>query len=112
PAMAKPGDAVRKRMVAGNGAKVDALKVHAGKTTGNERIFIKSPPNPGSSRSVSGQRLARGAGPQRPHQQALAMRTPQHHGPAKVAPHHPPAKMQARKVSKCDPRVSRCKAPG
>lgn len=108
----KRGDAVRKRMVASNGVKADALKAHAGKTTGNGRIVVKSPPNPASFKSVSGQRLARGAGPQKPHQQALAMHTPQHHGPAKVAPHRPPAKMQAKKVSKCDPRVSRCKAPG
>ncbi|MFC3323976.1 DUF6600 domain-containing protein [Mesorhizobium cantuariense] len=103
PAVAKPGDAVRKRMVASNGAKADANK-----TAGNGRIVVKSSSNPALSR----QRLARGAGPQRQHQQALAMRMPQHHGPAKVAPHRPPAKMQAKKVTKCDPRVSRCKAPG
>ncbi|MER9582332.1 DUF6600 domain-containing protein [Mesorhizobium sp. M0276] len=111
-AAGNPGATVRKRMVAGNGAKADALKAHAGKTSGNGRIVVKSPPNPASSKSVSGQRLTHRAGPQRPHQQALAMRMSQHHGPAKAAPHHPPAKMQARKVSKCDPRVSRCKAPG
>jgi hypothetical protein len=112
PAVVKPGDAVRKRMAAGNGAKADALKLHADRTAGDGRNVVKSSPKPGSAKPVSGQRPARGAGQQKPHQQALAMHAPQHHGPARVAPHHPPAKMQARKVSRCDPRVSRCKAPG
>lgn len=119
PVVVKP---VSKRMAAGNGAKADALKLHADRTAGDGRIVVKSSLNRGSPKSVSrkpvspkpvsGQRLARGAGQQKPHQQALAMRMPQHHAPARVAPHHPPAKMQARKASKCDPRVSRCKAPG
>ncbi|RVB13396.1 hypothetical protein EN907_22490, partial [Mesorhizobium sp. M7A.F.Ca.CA.004.06.2.1] len=103
---------VSKRMAAGNGAKADALKLHADRTAGDGRIVVKSSLNQGSPKPVSGQRLARGAGQQKPHQQALAMRMPQHHAPARVAPHHPPAKMQARKAFKCDPRVSRCKAPG
>ncbi|WP_245497810.1 DUF6600 domain-containing protein [Mesorhizobium sp. M7A.F.Ca.CA.001.08.2.1] len=111
PAVAKPGNTVRKRMAAGNGAKADALKLHADRTAGDGRIVVKSLAKPGSAKPVSGQRPARGAGQQKPHQQALAMHMPQHHGPARVAPHHPPAKMQARKVSNCDPRVSRCKAP-
>ncbi|QND63946.1 hypothetical protein HB777_08520 [Mesorhizobium loti] len=102
PAIAKSGDAVRRRMVAGG------VKADANKNAGNGRIAVKTP----SNQALSGQRLVRVAGPQKPHQQALAMHTPQHHGPAKVAPHRPPAKMQAKKVSKCDPRVSRCKAPG
>ncbi|MFB9978451.1 DUF6600 domain-containing protein [Mesorhizobium kowhaii] len=110
PAVVKPG--VRKRMVASNGVKADALKVHANKTAGNGHVVVKSSPNSVPPKSISGQRLARGGGPQKPHQQALAMRMSQHNGPAKVAPHHPAAKMQARKVSKCDPHVSRCKAPG
>ncbi|MFD1982781.1 DUF6600 domain-containing protein [Mesorhizobium newzealandense] len=108
PAVATPG--VRKRMVASNGSKVDVLKAHANKTAGNGRVVVKSSPNSAQPKAVSGQRLGRGAGPQKPHQQALAMS--QHHGPAKVAPHHPPATMQAKKAAKCDPRVSRCKAPG
>ncbi|WP_245267529.1 hypothetical protein [Mesorhizobium sp. WSM1293] len=103
---------MRKRMVAGNGAKADALKLHADRTAGDGRIVVKSSAKPGSAKPVSGQRPARGAGQQKPHQQAMAMHVPQHHGPARVAPHHLPAKMQARKVSNCDPRVSRCKAPG
>ncbi|PZV35245.1 hypothetical protein B5V02_29815 [Mesorhizobium kowhaii] len=110
PAVVKPG--VRKRMVASNGVKADTLKVHANKTAGDGHVVVKSSPNSVPPKSISGQRLARGGGPQKPHQQALAMRMSQHNGPAKVAPHHPPAKMQARKVSKCDPHVSRCKAPG
>ncbi|MER9605728.1 DUF6600 domain-containing protein [Mesorhizobium sp. M0243] len=117
PAVVKPGDAVRKRMAAGNGAKADALKLHADRTAGDGRIVVKSSPKRGSPKPVSpkpvsGQRPALGGGQQKPHQQALAMHMPQHHGPARVAPHHPPAKMEARKASRCDPRVSRCKAPG
>ncbi|MER9643707.1 DUF6600 domain-containing protein [Mesorhizobium sp. M0239] len=112
PAVVKPGDAVSKRMAAGNGAKADALKLHADRTAGDGRIVVKSSPKPVSPKPVSGQRLALGGGQQKPHQQALAMHMPQHHGPARVAPHHPPEKMEARKASKCDPRVSRCKAPG
>ncbi|MBZ9773390.1 DUF6600 domain-containing protein [Mesorhizobium sp. CO1-1-8] len=112
PVVVKPGDAVRKRMAAGNGAKADGVKPHADRTAGDGRIVVKTSAKPGPAKPVSGQRPARRAGQQKPHQQALAMHMPQHHGPARMAPHHPPAKMQARKVSKCDPRVSRCKAPG
>ncbi|QPC95200.1 hypothetical protein GA829_18065 [Mesorhizobium sp. INR15] len=103
--LVKPGE--RKRITAGNAAQADVLKIHGGKAKGNGRVLVQASPKVVSPT----QHLARAAGPQKPHQQMLAMHSQQHRGPAKAAPHRPPA-MQVKKEAKCDPRVSRCKAPG
>ena len=98
-AVQNPHDNKRKRMTAGNNVEARMPQAHGGRHVHVQSAPGKVPPQ---------QRLAHAPKKQFNHQQMLAMHAPQHHGPQRGAPHRPP---MAKKVQKCDPRVSHCKPP-